>query len=60
MYFTSNVQIYKARRVAAMKMVDDGFEEKEKERKKQKLNTLAEKGLLKKRSRKRRREKSAK
>lgn len=60
MYFTSNVQIYKARRVAAMKMVDDGFEEKEKERKKQTLNTLAEKGLLKKRSRKRRREKSAK
>ncbi|PQQ02469.1 DEAD-box ATP-dependent RNA helicase 36 [Prunus yedoensis var. nudiflora] len=53
-------KIYKARRVAAMKMVDDGFEEKEKERKKQKLNTLAEKGLLKKRSRKRTREKSAK
>ena len=46
--------------MAAMKMVDDGFEEKVKERKKQKFKTLAEKGLLKKRSRKRRREKASK
>ncbi|KAG6605347.1 DEAD-box ATP-dependent RNA helicase 36 [Cucurbita argyrosperma subsp. argyrosperma] len=53
-------KVYKARRVAAMKMVDDGFEEKVKERKKQKFKTLAEKGLLKKRSRKRRREKASK
>lgn len=41
-----------------MKMVDDGFEEKVKERKKQKLKTLAEKGLLKKRNKRRRKEKT--
>lgn len=46
-------QVYKARRVAAMKMVDDGFEEKAKARREQNMKTLAEKGLLKKRSKKR-------
>ncbi|KAG2679624.1 hypothetical protein I3843_11G059500 [Carya illinoinensis] len=56
-------KVFNARRVAAMKMMDDGFEEKAKERKKQKLNTLADKGLLlKKRSKKKRKKdiKSAK
>ncbi|KAK7851838.1 DEAD-box ATP-dependent RNA helicase 36 [Quercus suber] len=53
-------KVYKAKRVAVMKMMDDGFDEKEKERKKQKLKTLAEKGLLKKRSKKRKRDKSTK
>ncbi|EEF48761.1 dead box ATP-dependent RNA helicase, putative [Ricinus communis] len=56
-------KIFKARHVATMKMLDDGFEEKEKERKKQKLKTMAEKGLLKKKkmfnNRKRKRQKSA-
>ncbi|KAF5728184.1 DEAD-box ATP-dependent RNA helicase 36 [Tripterygium wilfordii] len=52
-------KVYKAKRVATMKMVDDGFEEKAKERKKQKLKTLAEKGLTTKKDKKRRREKSA-
>ncbi|KAJ8754350.1 hypothetical protein K2173_002801 [Erythroxylum novogranatense] len=47
-------KIYKAKRVATMKMMDDGFEEKEKERKKQKLKTLTEKGLLNERGKKRR------
>ncbi|KAG5546895.1 hypothetical protein RHGRI_018904 [Rhododendron griersonianum] len=46
-------KVYKARRVAAMKMVDDGFEEKAKARREQNMKTLAEKGLLKKRSKKR-------
>lgn len=40
-----------------MKMIDDGFEEKAKERKKQKLKMLEEKGLLTKRSKKRKRNK---
>lgn len=44
-------KVYKARRVANMKMIDDGFEEKAQIRKAQKLKTLAEKGLLKKRKR---------
>lgn len=48
------MQVYKARRVAKMKMMDDGFEDILKERKKQKLRTLSDKGLLKK-SRKRKR-----
>lgn len=48
-------QVYKARRVATMKLMDDGFEEKAKERKAQKLRTLEEKGLLKERSKKRKR-----
>lgn len=38
-------------------MIDDGFEEKAKERKKQKLKMLEEKGLLTKRSKKRKRNK---
>ncbi|KAF7140909.1 hypothetical protein RHSIM_Rhsim06G0242600 [Rhododendron simsii] len=46
-------KVYKARRVAAMKMVDDGFEEKAKARREQNKKTLAGKGLLKKRSKKR-------
>jgi ATP-dependent RNA helicase DDX49/DBP8 len=37
-----------------MKMMDDGFEEKAKERKKQKLKMLEEKGLLKQRSKRKR------
>lgn len=53
-------KVYKAKRVATMKMMDDGFEEKAEARKAQKLKTLAEKGLLKKRNKKRRREKPAK
>ncbi|XP_021299541.1 DEAD-box ATP-dependent RNA helicase 36 [Herrania umbratica] len=48
-------KVCKAKRVATMKMMDDGFEEKVNGRKKQKLKTLAEKGLLKKRSKKRKR-----
>ena len=36
-----------------MKMMDDGFDEKAKECKKQKLKILAERGSLKKRSKKR-------
>ncbi|KAJ4839436.1 DEAD-box ATP-dependent RNA helicase 36 [Turnera subulata] len=47
-------KIYKAKRVAKMKMMDEGFDEQEKERKKQKLKTLAEKGLLKEQSKKKR------
>lgn len=50
-------KVYSGRRVAIMKMRDDGFEERAKDRKKQKLKTLAEKGLLNKRSKKRKREK---
>ncbi|XP_020587603.1 DEAD-box ATP-dependent RNA helicase 36 [Phalaenopsis equestris] len=42
-------KVYKARRVARMKMNDDGFEEKAKERKACKMKALEEKGLLKKR-----------
>ncbi|GKV29445.1 hypothetical protein SLEP1_g38372 [Rubroshorea leprosula] len=53
-------KVCKAKRVAAMKMMDDGFEEKVKERRKQKLKTLADKGLLKKKDRKRKRVKSSK
>lgn len=45
-------KVYKAKRVANMKMIDDGFEEKIKSRKEQKLKTLSEKGLLTKRKRK--------
>lgn len=53
-------RIYKAKRVATMKMMDDGFEEKAKGRKEQKMKNLAEKGLLKKKSGKRKRQKFAK
>ncbi|KAI6705358.1 hypothetical protein NL676_008320 [Syzygium grande] len=52
-------KVYKARRVASMKMMDDGFEEKAKARKKQKLKTMAQKGLLNKRSNKRKRRSKA-
>ncbi|XP_020202091.1 DEAD-box ATP-dependent RNA helicase 36 [Cajanus cajan] len=50
-------KVFSAKNVAEMKMIDDGFEDKAKERKKQKLKMLAEKGLLKKRSKKRKRNK---
>nr|GMC65396.1 DEAD-box ATP-dependent RNA helicase 36 [Ipomoea batatas] len=46
-------KVFKARRVAIMKMMDDGFEEKAKSRKAQKLKMLEEKGLLKNKKRKR-------
>ncbi|XP_031397450.1 DEAD-box ATP-dependent RNA helicase 36 [Punica granatum] len=46
-------KVYKAKRVATTKMMDDGFEERVKERKKKKLKTLRKKGVLKQRSRKR-------
>lgn len=39
-----------------MKMMDEGFDEKAQARKAQKLKTLAEKGLLKKKGKKRKRE----
>ncbi|KAI4388464.1 hypothetical protein MLD38_000786 [Melastoma candidum] len=45
-------KVYKARRVATMKMMDDGFEEKAKERKRQKRKMLEQRGLLKKRRKK--------
>ncbi|KAJ7982055.1 DEAD-box ATP-dependent RNA helicase [Quillaja saponaria] len=51
-------KVNRAKNTAEMKMMDDGFNEKAKERKKQKMKTLAEKGLLKKRSKKRKRNKS--
>ncbi|KAK9082206.1 hypothetical protein Syun_031655 [Stephania yunnanensis] len=50
-------KVYKARRVASMRMMDDGFEETAKARKQQKLKMLAEKGLLKNGSRKRKKSK---
>ena len=53
MYLYINLQVYKARRVAKMKMMDDGFDELVKERKKQKQKSLAEKGLLRNKKRKR-------
>lgn len=49
-------KVYKARRVATMRMLDDGFDEKEKTRRAQKHKSLAEKGLLRKHNKKRRRE----
>lgn len=48
-------QVYKAKRMATMRMVDDGFEAKAKERKEMKLKMLVEKGLLNKDSMKRKR-----
>ncbi|KAK1387920.1 DEAD-box ATP-dependent RNA helicase 36 [Heracleum sosnowskyi] len=48
-------KVYKARRVATMKLLDDGFEDKENERKAQKLRMLEEKGLLKGNNKKRKR-----
>ncbi|XP_061356438.1 DEAD-box ATP-dependent RNA helicase 36-like [Gastrolobium bilobum] len=50
-------KVFSAKNVAEMKMMEDGFDEKAKERKKQKLKMLSEKGLLKKRSKKRKRNK---
>lgn len=44
-------RVYKARRVATMKMMDDGFDERAKARKAQKWKALEEKGLRKKRKR---------
>ncbi|WVZ01089.1 hypothetical protein V8G54_027158, partial [Vigna mungo] len=44
-------KVFSAKNVAEMRMIDDGFEEKAKERKNQKLKMLAEKGLLKKNKR---------
>ncbi|KAK1587619.1 hypothetical protein Q3G72_014902 [Acer saccharum] len=46
-------RIFNASRVAKMKLMDEGFDEKAKERKEQKMKTLSEKGLLKKRNKKR-------
>ncbi|CAD5312878.1 unnamed protein product [Arabidopsis thaliana] len=43
-------KVSKAKRVAMMKMLDNGFEDKVKDRRKLKRKTLADKGLLKKRS----------
>ncbi|KAI3954507.1 hypothetical protein MKW92_040910 [Papaver armeniacum] len=48
-------KVYKAKRIATMKMMDDGYEQKAEERKTQKLKTLAEKGLLKEKTNKKRR-----
>ncbi|KAL9306329.1 DEAD-box ATP-dependent RNA helicase 36 [Arabidopsis thaliana] len=42
-------KVSKAKRVAMMKMLDNGFEDKVKDRRKLKRKTLADKGLLKKR-----------
>ncbi|KAK4484937.1 hypothetical protein RD792_007542 [Penstemon davidsonii] len=53
-------RVYKARRVATMRMMDDGFDEKAKARKDQKLKSLEEKGLLKEKSKKRKRGKPMK
>lgn len=40
------IQVYKAKRVAMLKIVDSGFEDKVKTRKEQKVKTLVDKGLL--------------
>ncbi|KAL6539074.1 hypothetical protein OROMI_025400 [Orobanche minor] len=46
-------KVFKARRVAKMKMMDDGFEEKAEARKAQKLKAFSEKGLLNNKKRRR-------
>ncbi|XP_062012094.1 DEAD-box ATP-dependent RNA helicase 36 [Rosa rugosa] len=51
-------KVYTARRVAKMKMMESNFVEREKKRKERTLKTLEAKGLLKKRSKKKKREKS--
>ncbi|KAI3988572.1 hypothetical protein MKX01_011469 [Papaver californicum] len=51
-------KVYKAQRIASVKMMDDGFEQKAEEPKAQKLKTLSEKGLLKEKTKKRRRTKT--
>lgn len=48
-------KVSKARRVAKMKMLDDGFEERVEARQKLKQKTKTEKGLLKKKNQKRKR-----
>ncbi|KAK1406891.1 hypothetical protein QVD17_38500 [Tagetes erecta] len=48
-------QVFNARRVANMKFSDGGFDELEKTRKAQKMKSLEEKGLLKKKNKKRKR-----
>lgn len=54
----SNItKVLKAKRIAKMKMKDNGMEEKANERKAQNIKTKKEKGLFKKRSRKRERSK---
>ncbi|GLT71643.1 hypothetical protein SLA2020_436450 [Shorea laevis] len=53
-------KVCKAKRVATMKIMDDRFEEKVRERRKQKLKTPAEEGFLKKKDRKRKGQKPAK
>ncbi|KAI3906013.1 hypothetical protein MKW92_031310 [Papaver armeniacum] len=52
-------KVYKAKRVATLKMMDEGFDQKVEERKAQKLKTVSEKGLLKEKTKKRRRTKTA-
>jgi len=42
----TSLQIYKAKRVAMLKIVDSGFEEKVKARKDLKVKSLVDKGLL--------------
>ncbi|PRQ30402.1 putative RNA helicase [Rosa chinensis] len=49
-------KVYTARRVAKMKMMESNFVEREKKRKERTLKTLEAKGLLKKRSKKNKRE----
>lgn len=60
MLFNGVLQVWNARRVSKMNMMDDGFIEQVKERRKQKRKTLAAKGLLNKLSRKRKRAKKEK
>ncbi|KAJ4793513.1 RNA helicase 36 [Rhynchospora pubera] len=47
--FEDITQVFVARRVAKMKMIDDGFEEQAQARKEQKLKSLTEKGKKRKR-----------
>ncbi|CAN0841469.1 DEAD-box ATP-dependent RNA helicase 36, partial [Linum grandiflorum] len=56
---TEITKVYKAKRVATMKMMDDGIDEKVKERKKQKLKTLADKGLLTKKRKSNKKQKTS-
>ncbi|XP_015882044.2 DEAD-box ATP-dependent RNA helicase 36 [Ziziphus jujuba] len=56
---SDSTKVWNARRVAKMTMMDDGFDEKVKERKQQKKKTLAAKGLLNKKIRKRKRGKKS-
>ncbi|KAF3322889.1 DEAD-box ATP-dependent RNA helicase 36 [Carex littledalei] len=47
--FEDITQVFVARRVAKMKMIDDGFEEQAQERKERKLKVLTDKGIKRKR-----------